>query len=163
MQPKLYLPVRLSSRPAMATDRPAITSFLQVMLEEFDLGLDFDGVDDDINGLPNSYDGGYFGLVERDDEILGTFALYPIKEDTAEVRKMYLHPSLRGQGLGRTLLEFVESVAVARGFKELQLETASAMVAARSLYARAGYIEVDPESKSDRCDRRFVKQLKHEM
>ena len=163
MQPELYLPVRLSTRQATADDREAITAFLAGLLTEFDLALDLDGTDRDIAGIPGSYQGGYFGLIEDEGMIVGTYALFAVDDNTAEVRKMYLHPSIRGQGLGRQLLTFIEAIAANNGYEHLQLETSSAMTAARALYERSGYLEVDPESKSDRCDRRFVKRLIKEL
>ena len=158
--PEFYLPARLSTRPAKSDDRDDIGRFLKEMLGKFGLDLDHYGTDRDIVELPVSYEGGYFGLIEEGGVIQGTFALYPIDETRAEVRKMYLHPSLRGRGLGKQLLEHILSIAGASGFEILQLETSSKMIAARKLYESYGFMEVDADKKTDRCDRLYVKHLK---
>jgi len=159
MMPQFYLPKRLSTREAQASDREDIRRFLTSMLAEFGLDLDHYGTDSDIAELPESYQGGYFGLIEEGDKLVGTFALYPLGGGRAEVRKMYLHPDLRGQGIGKQLLGFVEGVAEENQFNELELQTASAMTAARGMYEHAGYKEIDANSKTERCDRRYHKRL----
>ena len=159
MRPEFYLPERLSTREASATDRDRIGAFLVEMLSEFNLGLDHYGTDRDIVELPDSYTDGYFGLIEDEDRLLGTFALFKLNDQKAEIRKMYLHPDLRGQGIGKQLLRFVESVAIQKNYRILELQTASAMTAARAMYEKSGFVEIDPDSRTERCDRKYYKQL----
>ena len=129
------------------------------MLAEFGLGLDHYGTDRDIVELPESYKDGFFGLIEEAGMLVGTYALYPFDDERAEVRKMYLHPDLRGRGVGKQLLNYVEALAAEKKFKTIELQTASAMIAARNMYERAGFTEIDAEQRSARCDRRFFKRL----
>ncbi|MDP4077873.1 GNAT family N-acetyltransferase [Acidovorax sp. A1169] len=64
--------------------------------------------------------------------------------DFGEVKRMYVRPEARGQGLARALLDFVEAQAVARGCKRFALETGPLQPEALSLYARMGYEECGP-------------------
>jgi putative acetyltransferase len=82
-------------------------------------------------------------LVARSDagEALGMVALVTA---TAELKRMFVSESARGSGLGRALLEAVESAARDRGIRMLRLETGEPQVAAIALYERAGYVRVPP-------------------
>jgi putative acetyltransferase len=51
-----------------------------------------------------------------------------------ELRKMYLLPQARGQGLGRYLLNTMEAAIGQRGFTDIWLETASVLKEAVGLY-----------------------------
>lgn len=159
MKPVFSLNARLTTRVATVEDVDAIGSFLTEMLVEFGLDLDHYGVDNDLLTFADSYRNGYFGLIEEDGNIKGTFALFPMGELIAELRKMYLHPDLRGKGIGNQLMSFIEDVARDKGFRRLELETASSMHAARTLYAKKGYVEIEPIHNRERCQHRYFKQL----
>ncbi|HLJ84728.1 MAG TPA: GNAT family N-acetyltransferase [Candidatus Eremiobacteraceae bacterium] len=60
-------------------------------------------------------------------------------EDFAEVKRMYVRDSVRGQGIGRALLLRIESAAIEGGHDELRLETGDKQLAAIRLYERAGF------------------------
>jgi ribosomal protein S18 acetylase RimI-like enzyme len=57
----------------------------------------------------------------------------------AQLDAIAVYPSARGRGVGRTLLARAEAVALQRGALSMSLTTASGNVAARALFARAGY------------------------
>lgn len=52
---------------------------------------------------------------------------------------LYLVPSVRGRGLGRRVLAFVEAAARERGYRALHLEVELANTRAQRTYAAAGY------------------------
>lgn len=56
-----------------------------------------------------------------------------------EVKRMYVRPAARGQGVARRLLEQLEVRARAQGCTALMLETGPTMPAALALYERLGY------------------------
>lgn len=56
-----------------------------------------------------------------------------------EVKRMYVIPEVRGAGLGRRLLGFLESQARAHGCRRFVLETGHLQHAAIGLYQRCGY------------------------
>jgi len=60
-----------------------------------------------------------------------------------------VHPSRRGTGLGRALLQFAEAEAEARraGFDALHLYTHEQMTENLALYSRIGYVEYDRRSQ----------------
>jgi GNAT superfamily N-acetyltransferase len=75
---------------------------------------------------------------------VGCAALKVHGEAPAEVKRMWVDPSVRGLGLGRRLLTEVEQQALARHVRTLRLETNRALPEAIALYRSAGYLEVLP-------------------
>ncbi|WP_028101478.1 GNAT family N-acetyltransferase [Pseudoduganella violaceinigra] len=56
-----------------------------------------------------------------------------------EVKRMFVHPDARGQGVAQRLLGLLETQAQARGCRQFMLETGPAQAAAIGLYQRLGY------------------------
>ena len=142
-------------RPASNDDRSAVENLVFAVLAEYDLTPDPDGTDSDLHDIERSYHaaGGAFDvLVTSSDEIIGTVALLRVSASVAELRKMYLAPSARGQGLGRRLLEHALGRATALGFSSIVLETASVLHEAVSLYERYGFRPYISEHLAARCD-----------
>jgi len=63
-----------------------------------------------------------------------------------EVKRLYVRNEYRGSGLGRMLVEAVIQSARRAGYQELRLDTLGTMTAARALYDRLGFVEIDPYS-----------------
>jgi putative acetyltransferase len=61
-----------------------------------------------------------------------------------ELKRMYVIPSSRRQGIGTALLGFLEAQAAARGIRSFRLETGSRQLEAIDLYSRAGYARCGP-------------------
>jgi GNAT superfamily N-acetyltransferase len=57
----------------------------------------------------------------------------------AEVKRMWVEPDWRGRGLGRRLLEEIESAAAVLGFTVLRLDTAGPLA---DFYRAAGYVPI---------------------
>lgn len=62
-----------------------------------------------------------------------------IKPDYAEIKRVYVAPSMRGHGLARALVAALEAKAVAQGRRDIMLETGPTQVEACILYERLGY------------------------
>ncbi len=80
------------------------------------------------------------------DEVLGTVALKELDPQHGELKSMRTVAAARGRGIGRLLLGHVVAEARARGYRRLSLETGSRdfFLPARTLYARAGFVETGP-------------------
>lgn len=152
-------------RPFRPGDAPAVRELVSDVLSEFDLELDTDGVDRDLDDIERSYRavGGEFWVVESiDGGIVGSCGVWPDPEDPdrCELRKMYLRPDLRGRGLGKRLLATAIDHARQAGRRRMELETNRAMTGAVGLYRSRGFREVEGASAcAARCDRRFVREL----
>lgn len=64
-------------------------------------------------------------------------------ETVCEIQKMYFHPSVRGFGLGRNLLEFLIKSAAEFGYKKAYIETLPQMKSAIALYEKVGFKLLD--------------------
>ncbi len=84
-------------------------------------------------------------LVARDDDgtPVGCGALRPLEPGAAELKRMYVVPAARGQGISRLLLVALEAEAADRGWTTLRLETGTRQPAAVGLYTAAGYRPVE--------------------
>ncbi len=143
-------------------DRQAAAEVIRSCLKEYGLGWEADGADRDVLEVETYYldRGGEFWVVESQGQIVGTSAYYPIErgEKAVEIRKMYLLPIVRGQGLGRHLLGELEQSIAARGYQQIWIETASVLKEAVQLYETNGY-QPATGVETTRCDRVYVKSI----
>ncbi|MGY1734247.1 GNAT family N-acetyltransferase [Geodermatophilus sp. SYSU D01045] len=80
-------------------------------------------------------------LVARDASgaAVGCGALRALGDDVAEVKRMYVAPEARGQGVSKLVLAGLEAAARERGWTTLRLETGPRQPEAIALYEGAGY------------------------
>jgi ribosomal protein S18 acetylase RimI-like enzyme len=83
--------------------------------------------------------GGWFVLLAEDGRVVAGGGVRRLSDGIAEIKRMWVAPSLRGRGLGRRLLEELEAAAADLGYTRVRLDTAASMEAALALYGRAGY------------------------
>jgi putative acetyltransferase len=82
---------------------------------------------------------GAFLVVYREGTPVGCGALRMLDPETGELKRMYVDPTQRGQGLGRRLVEALEAEARALGVQRLVLETGTRQLAALALYEATGF------------------------
>jgi len=143
-------------------DREAAAAVIGAVLAEYGLGWEPTGADRDVLDVEACYQkvGGEFWVVEEAGKIVGTAAYYPIErgQQAVEIRKMYLLPNARGQGVGRFLLTQLEAAIAANGYQQILIETASILKEAVTLYERSGYQPIT-DVETARCDRAYIKKL----
>jgi GNAT superfamily N-acetyltransferase len=96
---------------------------------------------EEMDRIPDYYrerDGGFWVAV-KGDKVVGTFGLERASDDAMELRRMYVDPSARRQGIARLMLQFAENECRRRRVKRLDLSTAEIQYAAIALYKNAGY------------------------
>lgn len=141
-------------------DRQAAADVIGQVLAEYGLGWEPEGADIDVVQVETYYQDGEFWVVEQNGTIVGTAAYHPIErgEQAVEIRKMYLVPVARGQGVGRFLLEQLERAIAAHGFQEIWLETATVLKEAVRMYEKSGYIQATGV-ETPRCDKVYKKRI----
>ena len=82
--------------------------------------------------------GGVFavGYVGGEPAVCGAISPYG---DAAEIKRMFVVPGVRGRGLGREMLRFLEQEAVRHGYRKAILETGTGQPEAISLYRSQGW------------------------
>ena len=82
---------------------------------------------------------GIFLLARQHDEPVACGALRMEGSGIGEVKRMYVRPDTRGQGIARLLLGALERAASEQGLSTLRLETGVHQPEAIALYESAGY------------------------
>ena len=72
-------------------------------------------------------------------EVVGVGALKPVDFAVAEIKRMYVRPLTRGQGIGRAILESLLADARVIGYQVARLETATFMREAHALDRSLGF------------------------
>jgi putative acetyltransferase len=144
------------------SDRILASQVISSVLSEYGLSWQPEAADKDVLQIEVYYlaTGGEFWVIEQQNQIVGTAAYYPINrgEKAVEIRKMYLLPKVRGLGLGKYLLQQLETVISSRRFEQIWIETASILTEAVKLYESHGYLSTTGVETS-RCDLVYVKYL----
>jgi len=83
-------------------------------------------------------------LVSDDGQIGGCIGLRQLSDDVGEVKRLYVRPTFRGKGMGKTLLDALITEARQIGYSTLRLETANFMTDAHKLYYAAGFQKIEP-------------------
>lgn len=80
-------------------------------------------------------------VAERHDAVVGSVFVMPSegREDTAQLRMLYVEPEARGLGIGRMLVDQVVGFSREHGYHRVRLWTQSVLVSARRIYAAAGF------------------------
>ena len=100
-----------------------------------------------------------FLLIWSAGQALGCGMLLRLSADVAEIKRMWLHSSLRGQGMGRKLLLRLETEAVRLGFQAVRLDTNAALTEAIALYRATGYSDIAAYNGNPHATHWFEKTL----
>ena len=100
---------------------------------------------DRIRAYYDERDGGFWVAVSNA-QVMGTFGLERAATEAMELRRMYVDPAFRRQGIGREMLLFAEDECRRRNVDRLVLSTAEIQTAALALYRSAGYDLVRSEN-----------------
>jgi len=112
------------------------------------LGVDlcFQGFQQELDELPGAYappDGRLFLAVE-DDQAVGCVAIRKLGDGICEMKRLYVQPGHRGEGLGRRLAEAVIAEAKAIGYRKMRLDSLTSLKEAAGLYRSLGFLEIPP-------------------
>jgi GNAT superfamily N-acetyltransferase len=89
-------------------------------------------------------------LLAREEGVpAGVACMKSIREDTCEIKRMYVRPGYRGKKIGRNLLNQLIQDAKEIGYSKILLDSAQFMSEAHSLYRSVGFkdIELYPETE----------------
>jgi len=123
-----------------------------------DVDLGYQGFTDEVASLPGAYAAprGRLLLAEVDGVTCACIALRPLNETTCEIKRLYVRPSHRGLGLGRTMVTRVLEEAQAIGYGQVYLDTLPSMSEATAIYVSFGFEDVPPYRFSPVPGTRFM-------
>jgi len=153
----------ITIRDAVPGDEPAVQALVFSVLREYGLKPDPDDTDADLGDLQSFYSrraGTFRIVIDGMGKIIGCGGLLPAGNGDVELRKMYLLPQVRGQGLGEQLLGNLIAAARAQGHARVVLDTASVLKQAIALYGKHGFQPFENPERVRRCDQSFALRLR---
>ena len=137
----LALATAVRIQPAEGADIAVAHALFLEYARSLDVSLSFQGFDRELATLPGAYapPHGRLLLARQGAEVAGCVALRPLEADRCEMKRLYLRPPFRGQGIGRDLAEATIAEARAIGYRSICLDTLASMDAARAMYASLGF------------------------
>ncbi|MGE0040644.1 MAG: GNAT family N-acetyltransferase [Vicinamibacterales bacterium] len=120
--------------------------------------LSFQDFEAEHRDLPGAYaaPGGILLVAWRLGTPLGMVACRAREGGRAEMKRLYVRPEARGQGLGRALVDAVLAAAREAGHREMVLDTLPEMRGAQALYEEAGFVPIAPYYDTPITGTRFL-------
>lgn len=120
------------------------------LVEEYaaslEFALDFQDFEKELAEFPGEYGppAGVILLAELGGEAVGCVCLRRFSRGVCEMKRLYVAPSARGSGVGRTLTEALLDEGRRLAYTRMRLDTVVAMGAANALYRSLGFREIEP-------------------
>lgn len=149
-------------RPAIfPADKDTISNLFlayeQHLLSTASIKLDFQNFNDELASLPGKYSASKNGALwlaytstpatEKEsppkETPIGCMGLRAFTASQAELKRLYLAPEARGQGVSRLLMDVAIAQARELGYQEVLLDSLESMTAARRLYEKYGFREIE--------------------
>jgi ribosomal protein S18 acetylase RimI-like enzyme len=116
--------------------------------ESLGIDLEFQGFSAELASLPGEYVPPLGALLlarNAPDRALGCVALRPLEPPLmGEIKRLYVAPDGRGQGLGAALTQRVIAAAAEAGYERVRLDTLPCMKVAQTMYERLGFRDIEP-------------------
>ena len=125
-------------------DWSEVARLFRAYADSLDFSLEFQCFGQEVGGLPGDYgapDGAAF-LAVQNRTAIGVVAVRPLEPKICELKRLYVAPEGRGQGLGRDLSGRAIAWARAAGYDAMRLDTHDSMAAAITLYRNLGFVPI---------------------
>lgn len=145
------------SRPIIQITTPRTPlelNVLKVLLREYAdslrVDLCFQGFEEELMTLPGSYIAprGSLLMAWVDEQLTGCCGLRPLDTvdypNACEMKRLYVRPEWRRNGIGRHLAEATLDCARVAGYSCVLLDTLDGMETAREMYQELGFEEIPP-------------------
>lgn len=122
----------------------------RVLFREYaaSLGVDlcFQDFETELANLPGDYapPAGRLYLAYEDEQPAGCVGLRKIDDEICEMKRLYVRPLSRGQGIGRQLVLALVKDARELGYSRMRLDTLPSMKRAFELYRTMGFKPIGP-------------------
>ncbi len=131
---------------------------LREYVEWVGLDLGFQEIDAELAGLPGDYApprGALFVAMDGERHV-GMIGLRAFDGTIAEMKRLYVRPEARGQGLARRLIDRLCEDAMRLGYAEIRLDTLPMMGDAQALYQACGFVDIEPYYETPIAGTRFM-------
>ena len=136
----------ISLRTLTANDTDALEQVRQYFrnyLAWLGVDLSYQNFDQEMAALPGAYSApqGRLFLAEISGRPAGCVGVRPFSEGVCEMKRLYVTPEARGQGVGKALALAAINTAKELGYKRLLIDTLPSMRMAVKLYRELGFTE----------------------
>jgi putative acetyltransferase len=130
--------------PATADDAPAVMLLIGRVFAEYGLLLMPVFEVPDLLQFDAYYTAprGAFWVIREDTRVVGSVGVERLDVRTAELHRLYVDPSVRGRGLGRTLVETVLSWSREQGIRRVVLWSDTRFENSHRLYRGLGFAQL---------------------
>lgn len=129
---------QIQIHPFQPEDQAAVKDLILAGLGDHWGAIDY-SLNPDLNDIASSYANATFLVARQGDEIVGTGALVPRSEGTAEIVRMSVKRPLRRSGLGGLLLNRLIEHAKTAYFRQIVLETTARWEEVIAFYLKHGF------------------------
>ncbi len=140
--------VQPSSPEQLEAFRGLLREWFDYLVNDRGIDMGYQSIEAEMAGLPGSYGppGGACWLAYDDaGAAVGCVALRPMADEgVCELKRLYVRPAHRGEGIGRALTGRAIAEARAMGYRLMRLDTGTFLDASRRLYASLGFAERGP-------------------
>lgn len=138
----------MTIRRAGSADLDAVRDIFREYQAAVNAPICFEGFENELAALP----AGYFAILlaqnDRDNRPVACVALRENTPGIAEMKRLYVRPEGRGQGLGRRMVAAAIDDARAAGYITLRLDTLPVMNEAIALYRSMNFQPIDRYNNS---------------
>ena len=141
----------LKIRRYQASDHNEVWNLHNLALDQIGANAGSGAQDNDLHTIEETYlsNKGEFLTGFCKEKLVAIGALQRISDDKAEIKRMRVHPNFQRRGFGQTILNRLEIRANDLGYKILCLDTTVQQIAARKLYEKNGYCEIERQRVSE--------------
>ena len=134
----------LNWRDATDADSAGLIELIGGVYEEYGEVMHTAGADSDLLSVEASYAGRGGAFIVLEDEsgtILGSHATSPIDPDAGLLtfRRLYLHQSLRGQDVGKQLMDWAVGWSRDHGYRKVQFWSDTRFERAHAFFSKYGF------------------------
>ena len=127
-------------------DSETLKSVIREYIAWLDMDLSYRGFDQEMAQFEQLFTlpSGLFLMARSGGAVVGCVGLLRHNASTAEVKRLYVKPSFRGQQLGEQLIRALIQKAQCHGFIRLVLDAVPQTTAAQKLYQSMGFQQTEP-------------------
>lgn len=151
--------VEIASEPADSADAQwCLARYYDELALRFDAGFD-PGRGGAFTAAEMTPPAGLFLVARLDGSPVGCGALKRLGAASAEVKRIWTAPEVRGMGVASRIMDRLESSARELGFRTVRLDTNRALTEAQALYLKRGYRAIERYNDNPYAHYWFEKEL----